>query len=624
MAPKKSTKSTSKQNKMTKTKASIHTETLDNDSMNNDTNDSVNDSVNDSKLNKTIAKSTKNKKTTTRIKETKTKDKAKGKSNGKVTEAKGSKKKDKLSYRDVKTMDIMSEFSERNRDIIIKFPSYCIDNVDVNKYDHGNLKYNPKIIDPSPISDMSPQISVGQSIVGHQDNMPIGSTELTAIQQDIYNNYITAGSNANIDLQKLIDLQNSMIHQHNLINNDNDNYSVSISNNNNDIPSSTPITSIMQAQNANSYANNGKNDQHMNGQNMNEDQINNMKYTSNMHNSVNTDHISQNNEINDIGCINKYQKKIDDLLSEFSTPDKKRSMTQIEILLHKKYNQTKQIELMYTMCHYVNTYRQWPKTCTSACLWDSCEFPYMPWGIPELYDVETGKFSLSGVFCSPNCALAHIMHEEKNTGSMWEKISLLNLLYHKVYQSRSFTNSSVDIGDADINMNGRDGSKKSAIKSELESIDAIEGLTQLEKRRRKKFAKYRAKIQDNDSNTTWGTENLVAAPDKRALRKFGGPLTIEQYRCLTLNNDKQYQIVFPPCDFVAPVLEETKKVFTQESNFIPADISYMNRLESELKIKRTMPVSTPKISSRSKLNTRTPKSHKVSSYHMPAAAASRR
>lgn len=549
------------------------------------------------------------------------------------------KKKNKLSYSGTDDMDIMAEFSQRNRDIIVKFPMTCVDSSG-NTADGSNhipignaLEYNPNIIDPLPMIDLSQNNIIGQSISSNNldvessdtDNVSDAITQLKNIQDKIYNEYITAGSNTHINLQNLLNADKSLLVQYSNLIDGNGIKSISGSNG---TLLSTPISKCM-----NNLPDISPNNPKLSSENNDTSYVANIPLSSScntyntstvndlQHNLYNQQSIA-NIEGNAMNNISRYQKKIDDLLTEFAAPDKKRDMTQIEILLHKKYNQTKQIELMYSMCQYVNTTEQWPKSCTCACLWDSHEFTHMPWGIPESYDIETKKFSLSGVFCSPNCALAYLIQEERNTGAMWEKISLLNLLYHKVYQGTSLLKSSAHTNDGN-NIN-KTSEYIDSIESELKAIDEISGLTQLEKRNRKKMIKHRAKVSDQSIHTKWGTENLVPAPDKITLRKFGGPLTIEQFRCLTINNDKQYKIVFPPCAFVAPVLEETKKVFMQESNFTPIDKNYITRIEKELKMKRTMPVGAPKIRN----NRSSPVSSRVMTsrmlaHSMPASAASR-
>jgi hypothetical protein len=219
--------------------------------------------------------------------------------------------------------------------------------------------------------------------------------------------------------------------------------------------------------------------------------------------------------------LDYYQNKINDLLSDLDDSGSKKQMTQIEILLNKKYKQTKQIDLLHSICMACDG-NKWLQNTNVACFWCCHGFDHTPWGVPTKYDASTGVFVLSGIFCSPNCALAHLLEYEHNNMLLWEKVSLLNLLHYKIYMT---------------------------------------------------------------------DENLVPAPDKLCLKMFGGPLAVDEFRALTIKNNKNYYVNFPPCNIVSPVLEETKKIFNQDSFFIPIDKKRINRIQTELKIKRTNSVN---------------------------------
>jgi len=230
-------------------------------------------------------------------------------------------------------------------------------------------------------------------------------------------------------------------------------------------------------------------------------------------------HNQQVSNIND--NLDYYQNKINDLLSDIDDSSTKKQMTQIEILLNKKYKQTKQIDLLHSICMACDG-NKWLQNTSVACFWCCHGFDHTPWGITTKYDSATGVFVLSGIFCSPNCALAHLLEYEHNNMLLWEKVSLLNLLHYKIYMT---------------------------------------------------------------------DENLVPAPDKLCLKMFGGPLVVDEFRALTIKNNKNYYVNFPPCNIVSPVLEETKKIFNQDSFFIPIDKKRINRIQTELKIKRTNSVN---------------------------------
>ena len=236
-----------------------------------------------------------------------------------------------------------------------------------------------------------------------------------------------------------------------------------------------------------------------------------LKNNTNLHNSVNRFDQQQTN------YMDYYQNKINDLLCDLDDSASKKRLTQIEILLNKKYKTSKQIDLLHNLAiSYTGT--KWPQTSNICCFWCCHNFDNTPWGIPKKYNAETGIFTMYGIFCSPNCVLAHLLRNEQNNISLWEHVSLLNLLHYKIYET---------------------------------------------------------------------DENIIPAPDNVCLRMFGGPLNIQEFRALTIKNEKKYNVIFPPCVIITPVLEETKKVFNQDSYYIPIDKKKINKIQTELKIKRT-------------------------------------
>lgn len=246
---------------------------------------------------------------------------------------------------------------------------------------------------------------------------------------------------------------------------------------------------------------------------------------NNINNNINTNIISNNYELTQNAVhLDYYQSKVNDMLSDIIEPVNKKYLTQVEILLEKKYKHTKQLALISNTCISQND-NKWLESTNIACFWDCHCFEHQPWGIPIKFDVQTGKFTLFGIFCSPNCALSYLLANEANTYSLWERVSLLNLLNYKVYE--------------------------------------------------------------ND-------ENIIPAPDKMCLKLFGGPLDINEFRALTLKNNKVFNINFPPCNIITPVLEETKKIYNQDTYFIPSDKKKQNKIQTELKIKRTRSIYSNK------------------------------
>lgn len=104
---------------------------------------------------------------------------------------------------------------------------------------------------------------------------------------------------------------------------------------------------------------------------------------------------------------------------------------QIDIILNNKYNSN--TDKFFTLTHLVsgNNGDKWIQNTDIACLWCCHTFDNTPWGIP--YKFSNGKFTLFGNFCMPNCALAYLLTHYIEDELLWEKISLLNLLYFKVY-----------------------------------------------------------------------------------------------------------------------------------------------------------------------------------------------
>lgn len=83
------------------------------------------------------------------------------------------------------------------------------------------------------------------------------------------------------------------------------------------------------------------------------------------------------------------------------------------------------------MKHYMETNlrENWPSSIEYNCLWDYHSFDGTPWGIP--YKYENDKFYARPNFCSPGCAAAYLF-QHYDDDDVWEKYSLLNMLFQKV------------------------------------------------------------------------------------------------------------------------------------------------------------------------------------------------
>ena len=86
---------------------------------------------------------------------------------------------------------------------------------------------------------------------------------------------------------------------------------------------------------------------------------------------------------------------------------------------------------------------------------------------------------------------------------------------------------------------------------------------------------------------------IIHAPDKICLKKFGGNLDINEYRNRTAQEDKSYIIKFPPCTSVIPVMEEVNMRKIQSINnktYIPIDKTRINQANTDLRLKRNKPI----------------------------------
>jgi len=67
----------------------------------------------------------------------------------------------------------------------------------------------------------------------------------------------------------------------------------------------------------------------------------------------------------------------------------------------------------------------------SACFWDTCEFDNPPVYIPKYH--MNGTYQVYGCFCSPECAVAHLMEESIDSSVKFERYQLMNHIYSKIY-----------------------------------------------------------------------------------------------------------------------------------------------------------------------------------------------
>ena len=68
----------------------------------------------------------------------------------------------------------------------------------------------------------------------------------------------------------------------------------------------------------------------------------------------------------------------------------------------------------------------------SACFWCSYDFDSSPIYIPKHFI--KNSYHVYGCFCSPECAVAHLMNENIDTSTKFERYHLINHIYSKIYE----------------------------------------------------------------------------------------------------------------------------------------------------------------------------------------------
>jgi hypothetical protein len=87
--------------------------------------------------------------------------------------------------------------------------------------------------------------------------------------------------------------------------------------------------------------------------------------------------------------------------------------------------------IMYEFIN-ANNDKEWPEKTNIYCWWCCHPFTWMPCALPEYYKKE--KFYVTGCFCTFNCASSY--NFSKNDDDIWERYSLLNLMYKKLYNEK--------------------------------------------------------------------------------------------------------------------------------------------------------------------------------------------
>lgn len=86
---------------------------------------------------------------------------------------------------------------------------------------------------------------------------------------------------------------------------------------------------------------------------------------------------------------------------------------------------------------------------------------------------------------------------------------------------------------------------------------------------------------------------LHSAPPRESLKKFGGSLTIEQFRNKSQENEKTFRCIMPPMIPIVPMIEESNKNYCNYNKVkknVPLNIDRVIKANKNLKLKRSKPL----------------------------------
>lgn len=94
-------------------------------------------------------------------------------------------------------------------------------------------------------------------------------------------------------------------------------------------------------------------------------------------------------------------------------------------------NNRSNVEKCLVQFSEANKTQSWPSSTSIYCWWDGHPFDGPPCSLP--CDYNNNVFRVCGIFCSPECAAAYNFSDIHSGYDLWERYSLLNFLYRKVY-----------------------------------------------------------------------------------------------------------------------------------------------------------------------------------------------
>ena len=228
--------------------------------------------------------------------------------------------------------------------------------------------------------------------------------------------------------------------------------------------------------------------------------------------SLEQENLKQNNNyVKQLGIIIKKLKEENDELKKYLNDITPMYFTEVKIYpINLKLFDTYQNKLI-------------PTHTNICCWWCTYSFDNLPTYLPEKYLNE--NFHVSGCFCSFNCAGAYNL--SLNDDKVWERYSLLKLLYYMINKDNI-----VSINDIDIN---------------------------------------------------------IAGP-KELLEKFGGPIKIEEYRKNSKILGREYHKLMPPFLPMNFGFEEITNSKTNKNTNI-SNLINSNYKNDDISIKRNKPLN---------------------------------
>jgi hypothetical protein len=143
--------------------------------------------------------------------------------------------------------------------------------------------------------------------------------------------------------------------------------------------------------------------------NNNVNQSNNYSSNYSCSNLNNNDNYSNNNNNNDDNDIDMYDE-------EYYSKNKENDIRDV----------WKKLKVLQHNLHINNISNK-----KSACFWCTYDFDNPPIYIPKHFI--KGSYHVYGCFCTPECATAHLMDENIDSSSKFERYHLINNIYSKIY-----------------------------------------------------------------------------------------------------------------------------------------------------------------------------------------------